>query len=116
MLRRKNCVWLLVGTAFWTGCAFGPLGSNRAVSPVTAPIDYEGLARLSVSDEGRTIPQSLSSTQAETLWGQLAAENPEPLCVFFGLGANESEFGEHRLDSRFDKFVSWEALVRQSAV
>ncbi len=77
MLRRKTCVWMLVGSALWTGCAFGPLGSHRAVSPVAVPLDYEGLARLSISDEGRTAPQSLSSVQAESLWGKLAAENPE---------------------------------------
>jgi hypothetical protein len=68
----------------WTGCAFSPLGSNRAVSPVSVPIDYEGLARLSVSDEGMTAPHSLSITQAETLWGKLAAETPELACQSAG--------------------------------
>lgn len=77
MLMRKTGVWPLVAAAFWTGCAFGPLGANRVVSPVAVSVDYEGLARLSVSDKGRTAPQSLSSDQAESLWGKLAAENPE---------------------------------------
>ena len=76
MLRRKTFVWPVVAAAMWTGCAIGPLGSYRAVSPVKAPVDYEGLVRLSARDGERTAPQSLTNGEIETIWGKLAAENP----------------------------------------
>jgi len=76
MLRRSSFVWLVVAAAFWTGCAFGPLGSRRAVSPVEAPVDYDALVHLSPRGAEKTVPQALTAGEVETLWGKLAAQTP----------------------------------------
>jgi len=75
MLRRSSFVWLVVAAAFWTGCAFGPLGSGRAVSPVEASVDRESLSRLASRGAECTAPQSLTAGEFESVWEQLAAEN-----------------------------------------
>lgn len=65
MLRSKTCIWPVVAAALWTGCAFGPLGSYRAVSPV----DYEGLDHLSVA------PKSLTGSEIDTILTQFEADD-----------------------------------------
>ena len=81
MLRRRSCIWPVVAVALWSGCALGPLGSHRRVSPVELPVDYEQLGRLpaarGVAISAPQAPRSLAGEEIETLWGKLSAENPE---------------------------------------
>ena len=81
MLRRRSCIWPVVAVALWSGCALGPLGSHRRVSPVELPVDYEQLGRLpaarGVEMSAPQAPRSLTGEEIQSLWGKLSAESPE---------------------------------------
>ena len=65
MAKRRVCTWPMVAAALLSGCAIGRLGSYSAVSPVELGAAKEVAA-----------PRPPTSGEIETIWGELAAENP----------------------------------------
>jgi len=77
MAMRGVCTWFVVLAALMSGCALGPLGSYRAVSPAEASVDSESLSRLATSGVERLAPQPLTAAEFDSVWEQLAAESKD---------------------------------------